>query len=563
MQGETPRMIGQRLGNRYDVVRELGRGGMGVVYLARDSLLEREVAIKVISESELSPDFRERFMREARVIAKMDHPGIVSVHDIGEQGGALFLVMAFIPGANLRELLDRNGPLSVPELVDLGVQASDALEHAHSLGIVHRDVKPENIMVVRRGGGGTRVLLADFGLATALSEQRLTRPGAVMGTVAYMSPEQVAARAVDGRADVYALGTVLYECAAGAVPFPGGEIASMLYRIAHQPAPALRSVAPHVDPELEAIVMRCLQKDPALRPQRPRDLAEALQVYRSRHGPTEVAISVPDPRSGVPSRLQPTVVLPSGEAPPVSSPGAASGSPRLWIATGTGLAVAAAVGGVALLVRTNAVRRALHGPLDGGNAFVASAATPPAGGPPAPAPVTPGTSSASNAPATCDRYCDQVMKNCTGSNAEYLSREICMKMCPAFEIGVAGGDTANGTLGCRLYQANAAESAPEEHCRAAGPLGGRHCGKDPCEPFCTLAVTYCTAPKPAPYAGGLADCEAACKNYRYLVGDAGDTTLESGNTLNCRLWHLETAYTSDDFGMFHCPHTKRVSSTCH
>jgi serine/threonine-protein kinase len=563
MHSETPRMIGQRLGNRYDIVRELGRGGMGVVYLARDSLLEREVAIKVIGESDLSPDFRSRFMREARVIAKMDHPGIVSVHDIGEQGGALFLVMAFVPGSNLRELLDRGGPLSVSEIVDLGVQASDALEHAHSVGIVHRDVKPENIMVVRLAGGAMRVLLADFGLATALSEQRLTRPGAVMGTVAYMSPEQVAAKPVDGRADVYALGTVLYECAAGAVPFPGGDIASMLYRIAHQPPPALRSVAPHVDPELEAIVMRCLEKDPALRPQRPRDLAGALQVYRSRHAPTEVAISVPDPRSGAPSRLQPTVVLPSGEATPKSSPGAASVSLQVWIAGGAGLALVAALGGVALLVRTNAARRALHGPLDGGAAFVPSASAPQEAGRPETARVTPVGSSASNAPATCERYCDQVMKNCTGSNAEYLSREICMKMCPAFEIGVAEGDTANGTLGCRLFHASAAESAPGEHCRAAGPLGGRHCGNDPCEPFCTLAVTYCSAPKPAPYPGGHSECEAACKNYRYLVADAGDTTLESGNTLNCRLWHLETAYTSDDFGMFHCPHTKRVSSTCH
>jgi hypothetical protein len=163
---------------------------------------------------------------------------------------------------------------------------------------------------------------------------------------------------------------------------------------------------------------------------------------------------------------------------------------------------------------------------------------------------------------SCDRYCDLVTNNCTGPNAEYLSRDICMKMCPAFEIGVAVGDTATGTLGCRLFHASAAEAAPADHCRSAGPLGGRHCGKDPCEPFCALAVTYCAPPKAVPYPGGVADCHAACKSYPYLLADAGDTTLESGNTLNCRLWHLETAYTSDDFGMFHCPHTRRVSSTC-
>jgi hypothetical protein len=155
-----------------------------------------------------------------------------------------------------------------------------------------------------------------------------------------------------------------------------------------------------------------------------------------------------------------------------------------------------------------------------------------------------------------------VTKNCTGANAEYLSRDICMKMCPAFEIGVTTADTGSGTLGCRMIHAAAAESAPAEHCRAAGPLGGRRCGKDPCEPFCALAVTYCTPPKSPPYPGGVADCQAACKGYPYLTADAGDTTLESGNTLNCRLWHLETAFTSDDFGLYHCGHTKRVSATC-
>jgi serine/threonine-protein kinase len=553
-------MIGQKLGNRYEVVRELGRGAMGVVYLARDTLLEREVAVKLIGTQELSPEFRSRFLREARVIAKMDHPGIVAVHDIGEHDDALFLVMAFFPGTNLRELLVRQGPLSVPELVDLGIQASDALEHAHSLGIVHRDVKPENIMVLRREGGAMRVLLADFGLATALSEQRLTRPGAVMGTVAYMSPEQVTAKAIDGRSDVYALGTVLYECLAGDVPFPGGDIASVLYRIAHQPPIPLRSVAPQVDPDLEALVMRCLEKDPALRPQRPRDLGEALQLYRARFAPSEGVSSSSVPASRLSFQLQPTVMAPSSEALSPAPTSVHSGRRRVWIGAGAAMALGVAtIVGIALHGRTNAASGALGVLTDGGAVLIApSAATPGPGASPAAA-ALPG---ASAAPATCDRYCDLIMKNCAGSNAEYLSREICMKMCPAFEIGVAGGDTQSGTLGCRLFHASAAESAPADHCRAAGPLGGRHCGKDPCQPFCTLAVTYCAPPKPMPYKEGLSECEAACKNYRYLSVDAGDTTLESGNTLNCRLWHLETAYTSDDFGMFHCPHTKRISSTC-
>jgi hypothetical protein len=545
-------MIGQKLGNRYEVVRELGRGGMGVVYLARDVLLERDVAVKLIGGGGLSADARARFLREARVVAKMDHPGVVAVHDIGEHGDGLYLVMALISGPNLREVLESRGPLRVDEGVDVALQAADALEHAHALGIVHRDVKPENIMIVQKPDGGMRVLLADFGLATALTEQRLTQSGAVMGTVAYMSPEQVAGRAVDARTDVYALGTVLYECVAGDVPFPGGDIASILYRVAHQAPLPLRMVAPRVDPELEQVVMRCLEKDPASRPQRPRDLAEALQSYRSRMRTSDVAGQARP--AGTATRLMlhqaPTMLAPSAE----SGSAAGRGGGRVWLGAGLGAAVVAAV--TAFALQWDASRaRPVHAVVDA----QASA--------PAPS-IEPHAIASASAPApapprgACDQYCDLVTKNCTGANAEYLSRDICMKMCPAFEIGVATADTGSGTLGCRMFHAAAAELAPAEHCRAAGPLGGRRCGKDPCEPFCALAVTYCTPPKSPPYPGGIADCKAACKGYPYLVADAGDTTLESGNTLNCRLWHLETAYTSDDFGLFHCGHTRKVSSTC-
>jgi serine/threonine-protein kinase len=544
-------MIGQKLGNRYEVLRELGRGGMGVVYLARDTFLEREIAVKLIKASELSVDVRARFLREARVVAKMNHPGIVAVHDIGEHGDALFLVMAFVPGSNLRELFERGEVLRLDELLDLGIQASDALEHAHSLGVVHRDVKPENIMVVRKAGEGLRVLLMDFGLAMALSEQRLTNSGAVMGTVAYMSPEQVAGQGVDARTDVYSLGTVLFEGLSGDVPFSGADIASILYRIAHQPPPALRSVAAHVDPELAAVVMACLEKDPARRTQRPRDLAAALQRYRATL-PEVRASSMSRPATGaLPMQLQPTVLATDSHA--ATRKIRMTRRERLITA---GVVATAAVAGIAAVALRGANRSPppIAAAAEGGAAVqvsVAPAAGSRAAPPAAPPPAT-----------TCDRYCDLVMKNCTGANAEYLSREICMKMCPAFEIGVTVGDTATGTLGCRLFHANAAESAPADHCRSAGPLGGRHCGKDPCEPFCALAVTYCAPPKAVPYPGGVPECQAACKSYPYLVGNAGDTTLESGNTLNCRLWHLETAYTSDDFGMFHCSHTKRVSSTC-
>jgi hypothetical protein len=163
---------------------------------------------------------------------------------------------------------------------------------------------------------------------------------------------------------------------------------------------------------------------------------------------------------------------------------------------------------------------------------------------------------------TCASYCAVVMQNCTGANAEYLTADICNSMCPAFELGTTIADSADDTLGCRTFFANQAAQTPDTSCRMAGPLGGNHCGTNPCSPFCDQDIAYCTGDKPVAYDGGVPTCLSACGAYPYLVGDAGDTTTESGNTLNCRLWHLETAYTSDSYGQIHCAHTAQVSSTC-
>jgi serine/threonine-protein kinase len=181
-------MIGTKLGNRYEVIRELGRGGMGVIYLGRDPVLEREVALKLIGHDALTPDIRYRFLREARVVAKLDHPGIVSVYDFGEHGDALFFVMPLAQGTNLRQRL-LSAPLRLGELVALGVQTAEALDYSHTHGVVHRDIKPENILVTADGADGIRARIADFGLALAASEQRLTRSGALVGTMLYLSPE--------------------------------------------------------------------------------------------------------------------------------------------------------------------------------------------------------------------------------------------------------------------------------------------------------------------------------------------------------------------------------------
>ncbi|HEY1691414.1 MAG TPA: hypothetical protein VGG39_04590 [Polyangiaceae bacterium] len=179
-----------------------------------------------------------------------------------------------------------------------------------------------------------------------------------------------------------------------------------------------------------------------------------------------------------------------------------------------------------------------------------------------------GTVDAGGGGLSCATYCATVMQNCTDENAEYLSADICNAMCPAFELGGAVADTADDTVGCRLFFAQQAAQTPATSCRMAGPLGGNHCGTNPCGPFCAQDIVYCNGRAtdagavPVPYEGGVPGCLTSCQSYPYLTGDAGDTTSESGNTLNCRLWHLETAYTSNPFAVFHCPHTEQVSSTC-
>jgi serine/threonine protein kinase/ABC-type transport system substrate-binding protein len=278
---------GLTFANRYQIMRELGRGGMGVVYLAKDPMLERDVAIKVMTPDLLSADAIDRFKREARVVAKMDHPNIVGIHDIGDNNNSLFLVMPFVDGTNLRALLNE-GSLSLGDVIDIGIQIAEALEYSHSKNVVHRDIKPENVLTSRPEslGGSIRIRVSDFGLAMATTESRITRTGSVVGTISYLSPEQLSGRAIDLRSDIYALGVVLYECIVGHPPFTG-EIQSVLYRIAHDRPDPPRAVGSDIPEELENIVLHCLNKDPAGRPQRAQEVVDALVRHRSRLRDTE------------------------------------------------------------------------------------------------------------------------------------------------------------------------------------------------------------------------------------------------------------------------------------
>ena len=283
-------MIGTKLADRYEILAELGRGGMGVVYRAKDPVLNREVAVKLIPPGNLTKDAEERFQREAQIVAQMDHPSIVPIYDFGRHEGALFFVMPVLPGTNLRSLL-REGSLRLGDVLDIGTQVADALDYSHGRGIVHRDIKPENIMTARDDGGHVRARVMDFGLAVASAEDRLTKTGTLVGTVAYFSPEQVTSRAFDGRTDTYALGTVLYECLAGEPPF-AGEVQAVLYRIVHELPQSLRAVGADVGEELQEIVFQCLSKDPEKRPRKAGHLAEALKRYRGKLHEDEYTRSV-------------------------------------------------------------------------------------------------------------------------------------------------------------------------------------------------------------------------------------------------------------------------------
>jgi hypothetical protein len=268
-------MLGTKLADRYEIISELGRGGMGVVYRARDPRLNRDVAVKLIPPSQLSPESEQRFQREAQLVAQMDHPSIVPIYDFGRHDDALFLRDAAGAGYDCARL--RCTPLG--DITDIGIQVAEALDYSHARGVVHRDIKPENIMVAREDGRGVRVRVMDFGLARAQSESRMTRTGTLMGTLGYLSPEQITGHGLDGRSDIYALGTVLYECVVSEPPF-SGEAQAVVYRIVHEFPQGPRARGAAIDEALDGIVMDCLRKEAARRPQRAGDVAEALKRYR-------------------------------------------------------------------------------------------------------------------------------------------------------------------------------------------------------------------------------------------------------------------------------------------
>ena len=243
---------------QYALERELGRGGMGIVYLARDVKLDRRVAIKVLPPQLASrDDIRERFVREARTAAKLSHPSIVPVYRADELQGVAFFVMAYIEGESLGDKIRDRGALPVADVVRWMREVALALGSSHAAGVVHRDVKPENILIERATG---RAMMSDFGIARVEQSATLTEDGHILGTAAYMSPEQVNGESLDGRSDLYSLGVVGYHALAGRLPFVSTAASAQLVAHATRPAPALQSVAPEVPRELATIIDQCLCK---------------------------------------------------------------------------------------------------------------------------------------------------------------------------------------------------------------------------------------------------------------------------------------------------------------
>lgn len=336
---------------RFNVIRELGRGGMGVVYLATDPNIGREIAVKMLdlhgfTEAQ-AREIKERFQREARAAGILNDPNIVTIYEFGEHENEWFIAMEYVPGRSLEDLLEEEALLSLPRVLEIIEGMAAALDHAHSKGIVHRDIKPANILLPDTGG----VRITDFGIAR-IENVRITREGAMLGSPSYMSPEQILGREIDGRSDVFALGVILYILLTGEKPFPGETLATLSYRIVQEEPTPPSQLTPGLNPAFDALVSKALAKDPNARYQTAGQLAADLrtlvQASASDNGSTLVVQTI-GASTRVPTGIRGTS-FPSITAIPVTGGQTVSMGPELKKRPSQSFIISGAIILVALVV---------------------------------------------------------------------------------------------------------------------------------------------------------------------------------------------------------------------
>jgi eukaryotic-like serine/threonine-protein kinase len=307
-------VVGELIAERYELEELVGTGGMSSVYRAHDRLLERYVAIKVLHERFTSDgEYVERFRREARAVAQLSHPNIVTVIDRGEQDDRQFIVFEYVDGENLKALLEREGPLPEPVAIELALQVARALGFAHEQGLVHRDVKPQNVLL----NDGREAKVTDFGIARSLDVSgNLTQTGTVMGTSDYIAPEQARGARVDAQSDIYSLGSVLYELLTGEVPFTGDNFVAVAMQHINRPPPSVRERRPELSPCVDDVVQRAMAKEPRDRFRSMNELCAALNDCLSEldgdgTSRAETMVVAPQRRRRQPRSARPPAARPS------------------------------------------------------------------------------------------------------------------------------------------------------------------------------------------------------------------------------------------------------------